>query len=113
MGSYTDNLFKRKRIERKHETRLVCGYDAGREIERLVSCAIIRDGVLHKGEHTHVDLRRVMGDENPNVKTRSDDEGYYTDSDRFIGRYEACEVGILSGQVYGAMRELLSCDVKW
>lgn len=91
--------------------------------ERLVSVAIATDdGVVHHGMKTHADLRGVINRkegyigryEDVYVSNRRDREGYYTNKDRFVGRAEACEIGLESRQVRGGMRSnLLSCDVDW
>jgi hypothetical protein len=72
------------------------------EGEYLTSCAIIRDGETYGSRHrSHPEIRRALGDENPYNKFRGYQEGYITSEGRFVGRYEACDIGIRSGQVTG------------
>lgn len=84
-----------------------------KNVERLVAVAIQRDGETHHGFKAHWELRASLGDENPHERTRGDREGFWTSAERFVGRYEASDIGLISGQVFGRVRELLSSDVDW
>lgn len=82
--------------------------------ERLVCCAIERDGTTHGGGYrTHADLRRALGDSNPYQPRVTDRMGYLTSTGRFVGRIEAAEIARLAGQTASQSIELLSCDVDW
>jgi hypothetical protein len=87
------------------------------EIERLTQTAIRREGEEHHSFKSHADLRRALGDTNPYVSKRSDEEGFWTSAERFVTRREAVEIGILAGQLTGAWRDsgrqLLSSDINW
>lgn len=81
--------------------------------ERLVSCAIIRDGELHHGYHTHWELRANMGDDNPAQGQLGDSEGFMSSHGRFLKRSEAVDVGYKAGQCASNVERLLSSSVLW
>lgn len=123
MGSYTDGLFKRNRLRSASNPK---GYKKPpfsstqspaptQKVERLVACAIIRDGVTHSyGFRSHAEIRRRLGDSDPYKSQRSDREGFITSNDRFVSRQEAKVIGVESGQCSDMSRELLSSDVnRW
>jgi hypothetical protein len=84
------------------------------DIERLICCALIRDGVTHKGFRSHADLRGKLGDEDPYTPNPDDIEGFLTSNDRFVGRGAAAVIAFDAGQVRVSMgRPLLSSDVDW
>lgn len=115
MGAYTNNLFKKNR--KKHPSQInVLEPDTGVKVQsnvRLISCAIMRENILHKGFKSHAELRRSLGDENPYQHTKGDREGFYTSDNRFVGRHEAMIVGQRAGQCQYMERELLSSDINW
>jgi len=123
MGSYTEGLFKRNRLRSSSNPK---GYKkspfeskqsnpTSKNVERLVACAIIRDGVTHSyGFRSHAEIRRRLGDSDPYKSQRSDREGFITSTDRFVSRQEAKMIGVESGQCSDMSRELLSSDVnRW
>ena len=59
--------------------------------EKLVACAIRRDGVLHVGTKAgHSEIRQRLGDSDPTRRALGDEEGFVTnDSLRFVDRDEA------------------------
>lgn len=85
------------------------------EIERLVSAALKRDGVVEaRGFKSHWQLRAALGDAEPNKRNWDDEEGFLTSTGRFVDRDEAKIVGGLSGQCMPmAGRDLLSSDINW
>lgn len=87
--------------------------------EKLTTCAIKRDGVIHVGTRSgHWEIRERLGDSDPMKHRHGDEEGFVTnDSLRFVDREEAREIGLESGQL-GSMwrdgaRKLLSSDIDW
>lgn len=83
------------------------------DIERLVSCALIRDGVTHRGFRSHSDLRGQLGDEDLYQPKRSDQYGFWTTELRFVSRWEAARIGYEAGQARTPSVELLSSEVTW
>lgn len=82
--------------------------------ERLISCALIRDGETHgRGFKEHWQIRAALGDERPEQKRATDEYGFLTSEGRFVTRAEAQIVGEQSGQCSPQRRELLSSDVNW
>lgn len=83
--------------------------------ERLVSCALIRDGETHSlGFKEHWRIRAALGDKDPTEKRPTDYLGFLTTTGRFVGRHEARRIGAAAGQCSPSSRELLSSDVdKW
>lgn len=85
--------------------------------ERLKCAAIQRGGKIHDGLRSHYELRRSLGDPNPQVSNLNDEEGFITTTGRFVDRDEARQVGLASGQLHGmwerAERKLLSSDIEW
>ena len=81
--------------------------------ERLVSCAIIRDGEIHHGQRSHAGIRGNLGDKTPYEKFPGDQEGFYTSNNRFVTREQAKRIGEESGQCRPMARELLSSDINW
>jgi hypothetical protein len=83
--------------------------------ERLASCAIIRDGVIHNGQRSHAQIRAALGDTDAyEQKYRPDDhEGFMTSTGRFVTRDEAKPIGEAAGQCQPTVRELLSSDIRW
>lgn len=82
--------------------------------ERLVACALIRDGVTHsRGFKEHWQIRAALGDANPHTKNPADEYGFITDAGRFLTRREAVKVGAAAGQCQMMERELLSSDINW
>lgn len=112
MGHYTDNLFKRKK---KPKVVHIDEMPIEWEPERLMECAIIRDGQLRHGFKTHADLRLSMGDDHDIAYShvRGDTEGFYTNAQRFVSRREAFFVGSASGQIDGPARDINSDEVSW
>lgn len=83
-------------------------------MERIVSVAIIRGGVLEsRGFHAHWELRAALGDDTPSQRQQTDDEGFLTDQGRFVSRWEAAAIAYKAGQCTFADRELLSSEVDW
>lgn len=82
--------------------------------EHLVAAAIIRDGVVEsRGFKTHSHIRAALGDNDPYSKRRGDDEGFLTNTGRFVNRHEARVIGSAVGQCGRSPRELLSADILW
>lgn len=83
--------------------------------ERLISCAIVRNGTLQVGFKSHSELRASLGDVDPYAqKLRpADIEGFFTSKDRFVTREQAKIVGEAAGQCRPMVRELLSSDITW
>lgn len=83
-------------------------------MERIVSVAIIRNGVTEsRGFHAHWELRAALGDDMPSQRRPGDDEGFLTDQGRFVSRWEAAAIAYKAGQCSSADRELLSSEVDW
>lgn len=83
-------------------------------VERLTSVAIIRNGKTHHGHKSHWQLRAELGDADPYKSIMSDDEGFYTDTGRFVSRIEAIDIACASGQLDRPLgRKLLSSDLNW
>jgi hypothetical protein len=85
------------------------------DIERLISCALIRDGEVHsRGFKEHWSIRAALGDADPYQKQPTDEYGFLTSEGRFVDREEGKIVAEGAGQVSpGMRRELLSSDVNW
>lgn len=83
------------------------------DLERLVSCALIRDNKTHHQFHTHWELRAMLGDEDPHEPRRSDVYGFWTTEDRFVNRFEAAAIAFKCGQTSHADRALLSSEIDW
>jgi hypothetical protein len=49
-----------------------------RNVERLVSVAIIRDGQTHHGFKSHAELRASLNDADPYKRNSGDTEGFWT-----------------------------------
>lgn len=117
MGSYTNNLFKKGRIKHLPMKEETTPKKAEANVERLLCCAIIRDGTTVAGEHSHASIRSRLGDKDIYESKDGDQEGFYTTKDRFVTRDEAKEVGVASGQLsegwLGTRRQLLSSDIDW
>lgn len=87
-------------------------------VERLVSAAILRRGVVEsRGLRSHAEIRRALGDENPYEHTQGDVEGFLTSGKHFVSRQQARLVGVASGQLSPMWREchrdVLSSDIDW
>lgn len=83
-------------------------------MERIVSAAIIRNGVTEsRGFHAHWEIRAALGDDAPSQKNRTDKEGFLTSEGRFVSRWEAAAIAYAAGQCSFADRELLSSEVDW
>ena len=108
MGRYTDNLALRlMRNPRKQKM-------AAPDVERLKCAAIQRDGKVHDGLRSHYELRRSLGDANPQASNLKDVEGFLTSTGRFVTREEAQDVALAAGQIRSAQRRpLLSSDIDW
>lgn len=110
MGRYTDNLSRRFRVTRNERSRPLAS-------ERLIAAAIRRDGVVYTsggGSRTHATVRRSLGDTDPYLSKRGDQEGFFTSTGRFVDRSTARMIAIDAGQIPASFnRELLSSDVKW
>jgi len=103
-GGY--NPYKRNRQAEKPKTPI--------NGEKLVGCAIIREGVTtHGAFHTHAEVRRHLGDEACYTSVYGDEEGYWTSKERFVNRIEAAEIARRSGQTTWTGPKLLSCEVNW
>lgn len=116
MGNYTKNLFKNRTIRQQKEIASKKSTNSPHLTnERLVACAIIRNGETHSyGVKSHADIRRELKDENPYISTVGDEEGFMTSTDRFVGRYEANVIGAKAGQCVRMDRKFLSSDIdKW
>lgn len=103
MGSYTDNLMRRRARR-----------DAPFKGERLTGVAIHRDGLNHtmlKGSHAQIRAR--LGDEDPYTSNPNDIEGFITSHNRFVTRDEAKSIGDAAGQCRPMARTLLSSDISW
>lgn len=82
--------------------------------EKLVSVAIMRQGKVLHGHKSHWMLRAELGDAEPYKSTPGDDEGFYTDTGRFVSRIEAVDIACESGQLDRPLgRTLLSSDLNW
>lgn len=82
--------------------------------EKLVAAALIRNGVLEsRGFKSHREIKAALGDANPSQKNFDDEEGFLTNTGRFVDREEAKRIGIASEQVRPMQRDLLSSDVNW
>lgn len=120
MGDYTDNLFKKNR-KKSSGSKINFVLEDEEPIvtdmrqPTLVSVAIIREGNLHHGFKSHVELRRSLGYKDPYASDPKDQEGFYTSDDRFVTRREAMFIAIEAGQIdplYGRMeRDFLSSDI--
>jgi hypothetical protein len=107
MGTYTDNLFKQKRQQRRLK-------EAQSKMERLIGVAIIRDGIMYdmrRGSHSQI--RAKLGDEDIYTSNPADTEGFVTDKQRFVTRGQAQQLGIANGQCRTSSRMLLSSDIDW
>jgi hypothetical protein len=82
-------------------------------VERLTSCALIRDGQTIYGKKSHAQLRASLGDEDPYYPNPKDTLGFWTSKDRFVTRDEAKPIGEAAGQCRPQVRELLSSDITW
>jgi hypothetical protein len=108
MGKYSDGLATRLRGNRS--ARVERSPDA----ERLKCAAIMRDGKVHDGLHSHYELRRAMGDPSPQTSNLNDIEGFLTTTGRFVNRNEAQDVALAAGQIRSPQgRPLLSSDIDW
>lgn len=115
MGSYTDNLTRRRK---RMVFKPVDDEEIRKELPRLVSVAIMRDGTLHKGFKSHAELRRSLGDKDPYKSTPGDEEGFYTSDEQFVPRHRAKYIAADAGQARPEIarmgREFLSSDIdKW
>jgi hypothetical protein len=118
MGSYTDGLFKRKRMKPSPSTNEYTQPNASGSVsvpERLVSCGIIRNNVMHSyGLKSHGEIRQRLGDKEWSKSSSGDDEGFVTSKGRFVSRDEANRIGAVAGQCARLERKFLSSDVyKW
>jgi hypothetical protein len=102
MGSYTDNLFRRRRAPK-----------AAFSGERLTDVAIIRDGEVYFGGKSHAQIRAKIGDDNIYASKPGDVEGFMTSARRFVDRNEAKLIGERAGQCRPMARTLLSSDIDW
>lgn len=106
MGRYSDNLAKRFRVKRA-KSPLQDG-------ERLIACAIIRNGVTEsRGFKEHWRIRAALGDSNPHESNTGDQEGFITSNGRFVNRYEARLIAEEAGQAVASIHPLLSSDINW
>lgn len=85
---------------------------------RLVSCALIRDGVTHsRGFKEHWQIRAALGDADPYQKKMTDEYGFLDSLGVFHDRLEAILVAVDAGQLDRSWeripRELLSSDLRW
>jgi len=95
------------------------------EPERLVGCAIVREGKTHPnpeglrfGPTSHYEVRAGLRDADPARSCPTDIEGFLTSAGRFVTREEAIPIGVAAGQLHprwaGARgRKLLSSDLNW
>jgi hypothetical protein len=83
------------------------------DIERLICCALNRDGVTHKGFRSHSDLRGQLGDEDPYKEKCGDEYGFWTSCERFVNRWESAAVAYGAGQTRTPDVKLLSSEVEW
>lgn len=84
--------------------------------ERLVACAIIRNGEHHSyGYKSHGQIRSRLGDVDAyeNRYRIDDTEGFMTSHGRFVNRRQAMEIAEEAGQYQSMQRELLSSDINW
>lgn len=86
--------------------------------ERLVECAILRDGKVHSGHRVHWMIRDDLGDDNPTRDLPGDESGYLTSTGRFVTRAEAVSVGLVARQVpfrfqFQPPERLLSSQIEW
>ena len=107
---WADRRLESKRIRAK----------TGRAVtEWLVGCVVRRDGQNHGGEgfHSHGEVRRSLGDENPyTARSGSDDQlGFLTNQGRFVGRNEGSIIAVLAGQAAPMYEDtaIMSCDINW
>lgn len=88
-------------------------------MEKLAFAAIIRNGQLHgTGYTSHSDIRRNLGDPDPYQSNMSDEEGFLTNTGRFVTRDEAKIIGVKSGQlseswINSGGRNLISSAITW
>ena len=129
MGDYTKGLFKKDRHVPKMSSRhrpvvITPSHEQTLEIldrhrkdanpPRLVSCAIIRDGVTHSyGFKNHADIRSRLGDEDPYKSNPADCEGFLDEEGTFLTRHQANSVASRTGQCQSMMRRMLSSDIDW
>lgn len=86
--------------------------------EYLTAAALVRNGSVESyGFRAHWEIRAELGDENPSEKNYDDDEGFLTNTGRFVDRHEAIPVAVGAGQINAmwlrATRTLLSSDIDW
>lgn len=87
--------------------------------ERVFAIAIKRDGrIWDGGKSSHWQLRKHLGDENPEKPKRGDVEGFViSPGGRFADRREAHAIAFEAGQTSRlgtpGDRNLLSSEVKW
>lgn len=87
-------------------------------IERLTSCAIKRDGVVHSGHREHWLIRNDLGDDRPDRETPGDECGFLTSEGRFLSRVDAIDIALSAKQVPGRYQfqppeRLLSSNIDW
>jgi hypothetical protein len=85
---------------------------------RIVSCALIRDGETHsRGFKEHWQIRAALGDTDPYQKKMTDEYGFLDSLGVFHDRYEAIPIAVDAGQLNARWlelpRELLSSDLNW
>lgn len=118
MGTYTKNLFKNKKprtVAQQKSISKETSKSVHHNKERLVSCAIKRNDVVHSyGFKSHADIRRKLGDDDYYASKAEDEEGFLTSNERFVSREEANKIGFLAGQCQSMSRKFLSSDVdRW
>jgi len=125
VGIYTDNLRRRRKIRNKSSSiteRRYSYLETGRRTDatrpnsttHLISCAIMRDGFLHRGYQSHANLRGSLGDPDPYTEKPTDISGFFTSDGRFVTRSEAQPIALAASQIRQLQnRPLLSSDIDW
>jgi hypothetical protein len=84
--------------------------------EHLVAAAIqLPDGTVEsRGFKEHWRIRAILNYEDPYKEGFDNEEGFLTNTGRFVDRHEAREIGARAGQCMRTARKLISSDVdRW
>ncbi len=79
-------------------------------MEKIIDAAVRLESKTRTGRR-HAQIMREIWNVSPNRYISQDEEGFVTDSGRFVDRKEAAEIAFRSGQIPQKKEKLFSEDV--
>lgn len=78
---------------------------------RIEAAAIIHDGKVWTGRRHHLIMRAIVEKLGPEVAPINGEQGFVTDTGKFVDREEAARIAFEAGQMDRHVRRLFSEDI--